>query len=137
MVPVTTLAGADLSGLLAVLASVAPDDPLLAELAPWSTSVTAHRAVSFNGDALLTITASGVDKGTGLLALCAALGIDPSQAAVFGDSDVDLPMFEAAGLAVAMGNASDHVKARAQLVTGPADEAGVAEAVRHIWGFAN
>ena len=133
LVPVTTLDGLDLSELLSALADVSADDPHLAELDQWRGRVSAHSAVAFNGPALLTLTARGVDKGSALRALCEAEGIDPAEAVVFGDSEVDLPMFDVAGLAVAMGNASDAVKARAGMVTATADEDGVAEAIGRIW----
>jgi hypothetical protein len=133
LVPVTTLDGIDLSELLAVLAEVREGDPFLGELDDWRRLVSAHSAVAFNGPSLLTLTARGVDKGSALRALCEAEGIDPAEAVVFGDSEVDLPMFDVAGLAVAMGNASDAVKARAGMVTASADGDGVAEALGRIW----
>ncbi|MGI8424363.1 MAG: HAD-IIB family hydrolase [Chloroflexota bacterium] len=134
IVAVTRLADADLSGLLAVLAHVPIDDPRLEELLPWQGSITAHRALAFNGETLLTLTGAGIDKGYGLRALCAALAIAPAEAVAFGDSDVDLPMFAAAGLAVAMGDAAEHVKDHAAMVTANAAEDGFAAAVAWLLG---
>lgn len=134
MTPVTHLRDAHLAGLLTVIATVGPNDPYLAELDAWAGRVSCHRAVSFQGDEMVTLTAPGVDKGTGLRALCEALGVDPSEAVAIGDSEVDLPMFEVAGLAIAMGNATPEAKAAASMLTGPAEEDGVAEAIRRIWG---
>ena len=68
-------------------------------------------------------------KGEALLGLCRALRIDPSQAMAFGDGLNDIAMLQAAGVGVAMGNASDTVKAAADLVTDDCDACGVAAAV--------
>lgn len=130
--PVTHLRDADLSCLLAVLAEVPDHAGALAMLAPWRGQVDIHEAISYTGDAMLTMTAAGTHKGTGLRALCAALGIPPDQAVAIGDSDVDLPMFEVAGTRVAMGNATAEVKAAATRVTVSADDDGVAAALREL-----
>jgi HAD superfamily hydrolase (TIGR01484 family) len=131
---VESLAAVDLSGLLTVLAQVEAGDPFLPELEPWRDRVAISRALAFDGSQILTFTAMDIDKGTALRRLCGALAIDPAEVVVFGDSDVDLPMFEVAGLAVAVGNASDAIKARAGMVTGAAAADGVAQAIAEIWG---
>ncbi len=129
MAPVTHLRDANLQSLLSIIVELRPDDASFAELAPWGGSISMHRAQSFTGDTLLTITATEVDKGSALLALCRATGIDPAETIAIGDSDVDLPLFARAGRAIAMGNASDTVKAAAHTITAPADEDGVAQAL--------
>ncbi|HHY56383.1 MAG TPA: HAD family phosphatase [Chloroflexi bacterium] len=80
---------------------------------------------------LVEATAAGVDKGSGLRRLCALLGIDLRRVMAIGDSDNDIPMLEAAGLGVAMGNAGDHVKAVADWIAPTIDEEGAAVAMRH------
>jgi len=132
LLPVTHLRDADLSCVLAVLAEVPDHAAALAVLAPWRDQVNVHDAISYTGDSMLTITARGSHKGTGLAALCAALAIAPEQAVAIGDSDVDLPMFEVAATRVAMANATDEVKASATLVTASADDDGVAVALREL-----
>ena len=57
------------------------------------------------------------------------LGIMPEQIMVCGDTMNDRTMFEAAGLAVAMGNADEEIKAMADDVTLSNDEDGVAAAI--------
>ena len=126
----THLRDADLSQLLSVLADLAPDNPHMAELDAWSDRLTVRQAVAYTGGTLLTVTAAGVDKGSALLALCEAMGVDPADAIAIGDSDVDVPMFEVVGHSVAMANASDAVKAAATTVTASADEDGVAKALK-------
>ena len=61
----------------------------------------------------LEMTARGVDKGTGLENLCRMLNLPLAQAIVVGDADNDLGSLQKAGLAVAMGNANEAVRAAA------------------------
>lgn len=70
-----------------------------------------------------------VNKGVALAYLAEKLGITRSDVMAIGDSNNDLDMIEYAGFGVAMGNASDRVKAAAQAVTCCNDEDGVAEAI--------
>ena len=79
---------------------------------------------------LVETTAAGVDKGSGLHRLCDLLGIDIRRVMAIGDSDNDIPMLEAAGLGVAMGNASEHVKAMADWIAPTIDEEGAAVAMQ-------
>jgi len=130
--PVTHLRDADLSQLLCVLAEFPPGDTAPRELERWAGQLTRHHAVSFRGDVMLTMTAAGVDKGTGLEALRAALAIDRRDVVAIGDSEVDLPMFPVAGRSVAMANAEPAVKDRATLVTASADDDGVALALQEL-----
>ena len=130
--PVTTFDGVPRDAVLSLLAELREGDAHLAELEAWAGRLAMHNAVSFNGEALLTVTAAGVDKGAGLLALCAATGIDPRNAIAIGDSEVDLPMFAVAGTSIAMGNATAAVQARATRITATADADGVAQALRAL-----
>jgi hypothetical protein len=55
------------------------------------------------------------------------------QVMAFGDNYNDLSMLEGAGLGVAMGNADEAIKARANLVIGTNLETGIAETIyRHL-----
>ena len=49
------------------------------------------------------------DKGVGLRCLCAALGVDLSEVAAFGDNDNDLPMLRLAGTPYIMAGAAPHL----------------------------
>ena len=49
----------------------------------------------------------------------------------FGDHELDVPMIEAAGVGIAMGNAIDELKAKADFVTKSNNEAGVAYGLEH------
>lgn len=70
-----------------------------------------------------------VNKGRALAFLAATLGVEQHEVMAVGDSVNDLDMLEYAGLGVAMGNASDKVKAAANAVTCGNDADGVAEAI--------
>ena len=65
----------------------------------------------------------------GLLGALEHLGIDPEETLAMGDEGSDLPLLRAAGIAVAMENASEIVKAAADFVTASCDEDGVALAL--------
>ncbi len=77
-------------------------------------------------------TAHGVDKGAGVEQLCAHLGIDPKRALGIGDSDNDIPMLQAVGYAVAMGNSSAGVRAVAHREVPTVADDGVAVALREL-----
>ena len=77
----------------------------------------------------LEVNAPGVNKGRGLLALAAELELDRRQVMACGDSGNDLEMIRAAGLGVAMGNASPDVLAAADVITLDNNHDGVAAAI--------
>lgn len=81
----------------------------------------------------LEINAAGVNKGTGLAALCAHLGVPLSAAVAVGDAENDVSMLRTAGLAVAMGNALDAVKVEADAVVSDCDHDGVAEVIERYF----
>ena len=78
------------------------------------------------------ITAVGIDKGFGVAWSARETGLAPEELMVIGDGDNDLSMFRVAGTAVAMGQAADHVKAQAHLVTDGFAEDGAATALMSI-----
>ena len=77
----------------------------------------------------LDVTDLAANKGTGVEALAAAHGVALAQVAVLGDMNNDVPMFDRAGFSVAMGQAPDAVKARADAVSTSNDDDGVAHAI--------
>ena len=62
----------------------------------------------------------------GIAAAGTAAGIAAADTIAFGDSSNDLSMLHAAGIGVAMGNASEEVKAACEAVTLSNDQDGVA-----------
>lgn len=77
----------------------------------------------------LEIVPHGIDKATGLSVLCARLGISQDSIIAFGDGFNDVSMIEYAGMGVAMGNAQQVVKDRADYITLSNEEDGIAEVV--------
>jgi Cof subfamily protein (haloacid dehalogenase superfamily) len=83
----------------------------------------------------LNIVDAGADKGRALLHLCEELSIEIECVMAVGDAAPDVPMLEAAGIGVAMGNAPQTVKAAANLIAPSNSDAGVAWAIRnHVLG---
>lgn len=72
----------------------------------------------------------GVDKAQGIRDLANVLGISLSQVMTLGDEANDIPMLQAAGYGVAMGNGSQAAKDAARFVTDANYEGGWANAVR-------
>ena len=67
-----------------------------------------------------------VDKSVGLHKVAELLDIPMEAVAAIGDSDNDIRMLEDAGFGIAMGNALDRVKCKADAVTLSNEEDGVA-----------
>ena len=111
--------------------TIVSDDPaLLGRLtdeaqARYGAQATVGRSQTY----YLDVTDRAANKGDGVTALAAAHGVDLRQVAVFGDMNNDLPMFDRAGVSVAMGQAPAEVKARADEVSTSNDDDGVANAI--------
>ena len=71
----------------------------------------------------------GTTKATALSRLADILQIEPSEIMAMGDANNDIEMLQFAGLGIAMGNASEHVKSLANDVTSSNEEDGVARAI--------
>lgn len=71
----------------------------------------------------------GVDKAHALSELCREKGYGKESIIACGDSWNDISMIEFAGLGVAMGNAVDELKEKADYVTASNEEDGVAEVI--------
>lgn len=76
--------------------------------------------------------AQGVNKGQALCQLCALLQIDPQRTLAIGDNDNDIPLLQAAGYGVAMGNATPGLKAVANWVAPSIEEDGAAVALENL-----
>lgn len=75
---------------------------------------------------------SGITKAHAVEALLDHLHADRADTVAFGDATVDIPMFESCAVGVAMGNASDNLKAVATLVADDVEDDGLAKAFRHL-----
>lgn len=76
--------------------------------------------------------ALGVNKGEGLRQLCALLQIDPARVLAIGDNDNDIPLLQAAGVGVAMGNGSPGLKAIADWIAPSIEADGAAVALEKL-----
>lgn len=82
-----------------------------------------------SADAFLEIFPRGMTKGKALSVICRAKGIPQNETIAFGDQELDIPMIEAAGLGVAMGNGIAALKEKADFVTATNNEGGIAYAL--------
>ena len=77
----------------------------------------------------LEINASGVSKAEGLKTLCARLAIEPAECIAVGDSENDEPMLKLCGLSAATANATDKVKAMADVLAPDCNNDPVAQII--------
>lgn len=106
------------------------DDP--ADAPAITDLLRASVAVESSHPRYLEVTAPGIDKSTGIRVIAEAAGIRPDEIVAMGDGHNDLGLFDYAGLSVAPANARPEVLARADYLTGSADDDGVAAALRWL-----
>lgn len=82
---------------------------------------------------VIEITAKGVDKASSLAMFCESKGIPREETVAIGNSMNDLPMIEWAGVGVAVGNADQGLKDRADVVTEATLTDGVLEAINRLF----
>lgn len=80
----------------------------------------------------LEIGGESTSKARALEEICRLYGVAMENVMAFGDSPNDSRMLEAAGIGIAMENATEDVKDVADLITLSSDEEGVAYAVRRL-----
>lgn len=108
---------------------VSDDAPLLAALAEQGAAFQAQATIGQSQTYYLDVTAIPANKGAGVAALAAALGVPLAETAVLGDQCNDVAMFERAGASFAMGQGPAAVRARAGRVVAGNDRDGAAEAI--------
>lgn len=92
--------------------------------------ITYHENVSWKeGCVDLYITHRDATKKHAVEVLAAHLGISKEEIIAVGDGKNDIPLFEASGLKVAMGNAHNDLKSIADYIAPSVDEHGVAAVV--------
>lgn len=74
----------------------------------------------------------GVTKWSGIRHVAAEWDISPAEMCAVGDDVNDIPMIEAAGIGIAMGNAQPEVKAAADYIAPTHDEDGLAAVVEWL-----
>lgn len=85
-----------------------------------------------SADFFLECVPLGIDKAASLNRLLPIMHIDREDVIAIGDGYNDLSMIEFAGLGVAMDNAADEVKAKADFVTKSNEEDGVAYVIERF-----
>jgi Cof subfamily protein (haloacid dehalogenase superfamily) len=80
----------------------------------------------------LDITHLDANKGSAVLALAELFNIPTSEIATIGDMSNDVRMFEKSGFSIAMGNATDAIKAKAHVTTESNQDDGFAKAVERF-----
>ena len=123
MLPLSDYKGGD---IYQVCAYLRPEDQKLIEpLAEDGVFATWH----YGGK---DIIAGGGGKMNGIKRYLELAGIEPEETIAFGDADNDVDMIRFAGIGVAMGNASEEVKAVADYVTADIDDDGIEKALKHF-----
>ena len=84
----------------------------------------------YHGGDFISVVAPGVSKGKALEALAAYLEIPVSAVMAVGVGLNDIPLLTAAGLGVAVDNATDEVKAVADHITLGVEHSGLAAAIK-------
>ena len=74
---------------------------------------------------------AGVNKGKTIRYLCDAIGITLDECMGFGDSDNDMEMIRMCGIGVAMGNATEELKAASDYITDGINDDGIYNALKH------
>ncbi|WP_067840914.1 HAD family hydrolase [Amphibacillus sediminis] len=80
----------------------------------------------------MELNAKGTHKAAGIASLLTELNLSFDQVMTIGDSKNDLKMIEAAGIGVAMGNAQEIVKEKANWITRTQLEDGAAYAIEEL-----
>jgi len=78
------------------------------------------------------IIKKGQSKGKGLKKLLDYLQFPKEHVIAFGDGDNDIEMLDIAGLGIAMGNATENLKAVSDYVTRNVDDDGIYYALKHF-----
>ena len=97
---------------------------------PYGESLSIYRSAPF----FIEVMAQGIDKAASLQMLIEQLGIKQEEVISFGDGYNDLSLIEFAGMGVAMANAVDEVKQRANYITLSNDEEGIYECLKMLSG---
>ena len=90
-------------------------------------------SISFAESNNLEASPVGITKASGLRELCDFLNVDIAETVAVGDGLNDKEILQAAGFAVAMGNARDEIKRLADFVTLDNDSDGVAAVIEKFF----
>jgi Cof subfamily protein (haloacid dehalogenase superfamily) len=112
------------------IVGVSDDHDLVAKCeADVAAALGEHASAKRSQPYYLDITHPAANKGAVVDELVKKLGIPAAEVATIGDMPNDVLMFRRSGFSIAMGNASDEVKAQASAVTDSYNDEGFAKAV--------
>ncbi len=94
-----------------------------------------HLYITKTTDEYLEFMPLQANKGSALRLVAERLGVDMSETLAFGDGHNDIPLLQAAGMGIAVGNAKAQLKAVAGRVIGHHDEDSVGIALEEIFGL--
>ena len=126
---VVTYKDSDLDQAVKIV-GVSDDRALVAKCeAEISASLGDHATAKRSQPYYLDVTSPAANKGAVVDTLVSLLKIPAQEIATIGDMPNDVLMFKKSGFSIAMGNASDEVKAQAKAVTDSYNDEGFAKAV--------
>lgn len=106
---------------------------ILADIEPHINAALQGRADAYRSEPFfLEVVPHGIDKAQGLSRLLSFVNMDPDEVMALGDGYNDIPMIEYAGCGVAMDNAQEAVKAKADYITLGNNDDGVAAAIERF-----
>jgi Cof subfamily protein (haloacid dehalogenase superfamily) len=112
------------------MVGVSDDHALLARCeAEMQGLIGRSAAVARSQAYYLDVTHPNANKGAAVHTLAKLMGVPIEEVAVIGDGLNDVAMFAQSSFSIAMGNASDEVKAKARFVTESNEDDGFARAV--------
>jgi Cof subfamily protein (haloacid dehalogenase superfamily) len=116
------------------IVGVSDDHALVAKCeTDMEAALGTHASAKRSQPYYLDVTHPDANKGAVVDTLVKKLGIPAKEVATIGDMPNDVLMFRRSGFSIAMGNASDEVKAQASAVTDSYNDEGFAKAVeRHL-----
>lgn len=82
--------------------------------------------------AFADVVPKGISKSVAIGKICHLFGIDIADTIAFGDGDNDISMLKSVGFGIAMGNATDSVKASADMITLSVEDDGIVEALEKL-----
>lgn len=95
------------------------------------TSLLPHCSITSWHPQALDITPLNGTKVTGIMKIMEKYGYQKQEVMSFGDGHNDLEMMEHTGISIAMGNANEEVKKRADYITTSIDDDGIYQALIH------